>query len=328
MAGWRNWFFGLLIAAALIGVVLHFGEFRNFAALAERSQPGWLLAALALQLSTYVSLALAWRAVLLRSEGRRARLLPLVRIALCKLFADQALPTAGMSGNLVLVDQLVGFGASRGTAVAALLLSMLGFYAAYLLFALAALLLLWMHGHATPLMVGLVTTFVLVALGIPALALWLRQRGSKPLPRALERIRPIRQLLETMGEAPAELLKDRSLLLRVTLFNGLVFAADILTLHACLQALGTQAAVSTALIAFVLASIVVTLGPIPFGLGSFEVVCTSTLHMLGLGLAPALAGTLLLRFFILWLPLLPGLVLSRQLLQRTGRATSGGNGKL
>ena len=71
---------------------------------------------------------------------------------------------------------------------------------------------------------------------------------------------------------------------------------------------------ATALLAFILASIVVTLGPIPFGLGSFEVVCASTLHMLGLAVELALAGTLLLRFLTLWLPLLPGLLLSRRML--------------
>lgn len=314
MSIWRSWLFGILIVAALVSIVLHFGELHNFAILIDKAQPGWLAIALVLQLSTYANLALAWRSVLLKAEGRPYPLPPLIRIAFCKLFADQALPTAGMSGNLVLVDQLVSLKASRGTAMATLLLSMLGFYASYLLFALAALFLLWMHGHATPLMVGTVTSFVLVAIAIPALALWLRQRGSKPLPQTVERIRPVHQLLQTIGEAPATLLKDRRLLLKVTLFNGLIFAADILTLHACLRGLGTNPALSTSLIAFLLASIVVTLGPMPLGLGSFEIVCTSTLHMLGLPLEAALAGTLLLRLFILWLPLVPGLILSRRLL--------------
>lgn len=46
----------------------------------------------------------------------------LLRIALGKLFADQALPTAGMSGNVLLI-------------------SIRGYYASYLAFALASLLL-------------------------------------------------------------------------------------------------------------------------------------------------------------------------------------------
>lgn len=316
MSSWRSWFFGILLTAALAGAVLHFGELRNFLGLAGRVKPAWLILAVALQLSTYVSLALGWKTILERSECHSFRLPSLIRIALCKLFADQAVPTAGMTGNVLLVDQLIGIGASRGGAIAALLASMLGFYASYMFFALVALLLLWFQGDATPLMVGMVTTFLLVALGIPSLALWLRQRGSKPLPQWIEKARPIRQMVRILGEAPAGLLKDRRLIGIVTLFNAAVFAADILTLWALVHGLGADIPLSAALLAFVLASIVVTLGPIPFGLGSFEVVSTSTLHMLGLGLETALTGTLLLRLLILWLPLLPGLLMSRHILVR------------
>jgi hypothetical protein len=197
MSAWRSWLFGFLMVGALLAVVMHFGDVRNFALLLRRAQPQWLAVACALQLSTYVSLALAWRTVLEHAEGRRFNLIQLVRAALYKLFADQAMPTAGMTGNVVLIDQLVQMGASRGTAVATLLISMVGFYASYLAFALAALLLLWSHGGATSLMVGLVTSFILVAIAVPALALWLRRGGGEPLPRVIEQLRPVRQLVGT-----------------------------------------------------------------------------------------------------------------------------------
>lgn len=319
MTSWRQGFFGILLIAALVGAVLHFGELRNFAVLLKRVQPGWLLIAVVLQLSTYLSLALGWQFILKQAEPRQFRLPSLVRIALCKLFADQAVPAAGMSGNVVLIDQLIRIGATRPAAVATLLLSMLGFYASYMVFALVALILLWLQGAATLLMVGLVTTFMLVAICIPALALWLRQRGSQPLPPLVEAVRPIRQIIGILSEAPVDLLRDRRLFLIVTLFNAAVFAGDILTLWAVVHGLGASIAAATALLAFVLASIIVTLGPIPFGLGSFEVVCTSTLHMLGLSLETALTGTLLLRILILWLPLIPGLFLSRHILARGRR---------
>lgn len=313
MSGWRGWFTGLIIAAALAGAVLHWGEFANFMVLIRRAQPGWLIIAVLLQLSTYASVALGWRLVIIRLEGKRFGMMPLVRIALSKLFADQALPTAGMGGNVLLVDQLTAMGASRGTAVAALLISMLGFYASYMLFALATLFLLWLHGRATPLMVGLVTSFILVAIAIPSLALWLRARGSKPLPPTIEDIRPIRSLLQTVGQAPANLLRDHALLLRLTACNAAVFAADSATLYACLRSLSIDPALTTPLIAFILASIAATLGPIPLGLGSFELVATSTLHMLGISFEGAIAATLMLRVMTLWLPLIPGMVMLRKI---------------
>ena len=66
---------------------------------------------------------------------------------------------------------------------------------------------------------------------------------------------------------------------------------------------------------FVLASIVAMLSLIPLGLGSFEAACVGLLVMLGIRLETALAATLLFRGFTLWLPMIPGLVLTRRTLQ-------------
>jgi hypothetical protein len=99
MNNWRSWFAGVVIAAGLVGAVLHWGELRNFAALLQRAQPGWLILALALQLSTYASVASGWREVLLRAEGKRYAMRPLLRIALSKLFADQALRRPGWAAT-------------------------------------------------------------------------------------------------------------------------------------------------------------------------------------------------------------------------------------
>lgn len=219
-------------------------------------------------------------------------------------------------GNVLLVDQLRGIGVERGTAVAALIISMIGFYAAYALFAIIMLVLLWFHNRATPLMAGLVTLFLCVALAIPSLALWLRNRGSEPLPAWLEKIGVVRALLDNVAEAPGELLRDRSLLTRVAACNALIFLADAGTLFACLRALGSDASVGTSFIALIMASIVVTLGPIPLGLGSFEATSTATLRLLGISFEAAFAGTMLLRLLILWLPLIPGMILMRGAIRR------------
>ena len=223
--GWRSWFFGLVIIAALVGAVLHFGEIQNFGRLVVRAQPLWLGLAVLMQVSTYFSVARGWEAVL-KAAGTPRSMSRLVRIAVSKLFADQAIPSAGMGGNILLIDQLRALRVRRGTAVAALLVSMIGFYAAYATFALLMLALLWVHDKATALMAGLVTTFLLVALSIPTLALWLRHRGSQPLPPRLERVGVVRNLLDSVAQAPTALLANRRLLLSVTACNALVFLAD------------------------------------------------------------------------------------------------------
>lgn len=318
MAGWRSWFFGVICAAALTGAVLHWGEVEQFAALVRQARPGWLGLAVLLQLSTYLSVAAGWSAVL-RKAGTPRPLPRLMRIAVTKLFADQAFPSAGMGGNVLLIDQLRAIGVERGPAVAALLLSIIGYYAAYALFALVMLVLLWLHDRATPLMAGLVTLFLCIAFAIPGLALWLRHRGSEPLPPSIERIGIVRSLLETVAQAPAALLRDRALLIRVTVCNALIFLADAGTFFACLHALGQTSTPGTAFIALLMASIVTTLGPIPLGLGSFEATATAMLKLLGTPLEAAFATTMLLRLLTLWLPLVPGMVLMRNAVRARSR---------
>lgn len=315
---WRSWLFGAVLTAALVGAALHWGEVRDFADLVARARPGWLGLAVLCQLSTYAAVAGGWAQVLNRAGTPRG-LMALMRIAVTKLFADQALPSAGMVGNLLLIDQLRALGVKRGPAVAALLMTIIGYYAAYVVFAVAMLILLWLHDRATPLLAGVVTLFLCVAIAIPWLALWLRGRGIRPLPAWIEKIGFVRSLLDTVSRAPGELLRDRRLIGGVAFCNALVFLADAGTLFACLRALGTAPSFGTCFIALIMASIVVTLGPIPLGLGSFEATSVATLRLLGVPFGAAFAGTMLFRLLTLWLPLLPGLVLVRGAMRKRGR---------
>ncbi len=307
-----GWAVGTAALAILVWAVLHFGDLQAFGLLMRQAQPEWLIAAIALQASTYISVSLGWRAVLSRA-GNPQPLRRLLSIAISKLFADQMIPAAGMGGNMLLVERLVELGTQRGTAVAVLLVSMIGFYAVYAVLAVVMLLLLWLDGRANLLITAFVAIFLLVAIAIPSFALWLRRRGSHPLSPLLERIPLVRTLLRIVGEAPGDIVGDRHLILCVSAFNGLVFLADAGTMMTCLRALGQHVGYGTAFIAVISASMVVTLGPIPMGLGSFEASSTGTLHLLGVPLEVALAAALLFRAFTLWLPLLPGLISMRSL---------------
>ncbi|QPQ54973.1 flippase-like domain-containing protein [Allosphingosinicella flava] len=308
-------FVGLLVFAALVAIVLNFGELRQFTAAVRRAEPLWLIVALGLQLSTYISVAGTWSAAL-KKAGHPLPLRSLVPLSISKLFADQAVPTAGMSGNVLLVNQLIRRGLPRAAALSVLLVSIVGYYIAYAVMAVAILVLLWLHAEASVLLAISVSVFLAVAFLIGGIAFWLGRRGRRPLPPFLARIGPVRQLYGYVGEAHTDLLNDRRLILRSAGFNLLIFLADAATLQVCLFALGGSASFATALIALVMASIAVTLGPIPLGLGSFEAVSITMLHFLDVNLALAAAGTLLLRGFTLWLPLIPGLLLSRRLLRR------------
>jgi uncharacterized protein (TIRG00374 family) len=312
-AGWV-WQGGLALGLVLLLIVLliagRLAEIDRWVALAERARPGWLAAALFLQALTYVCLALGWRAVL--SGASAAVSLPrLLPIALAKLFADQALPSAGLGGHLVTIERMRALGVPQPAAMGAVLLTLIGYYTSYAVLALGALAVLWMNRDASLWLAGIVTLFLLVATAIPALALWLRRRGHEVLPGWLDRVGPLHRVLDVMAQAPRDLLRRPSLILTVTLCNGLIFLLDSATLVVCLLALGEGAHPAAAFCALIMASIASTLSPVPMGLGSFEATSAAMLTMLGIHLEPALAATLLLRGLTLWLPLLPGLVLMR-----------------
>ena len=308
-------FTGLVIIGCLVFGISHFGNIEVFGQMLRQARPQWLVAALLLQGSTYVSVALGWRAVLAKS-GAAMPLRRLVPLAISKLFADQMIPVAGMGGNVLLVDRLISLGTPRGAAVATLIVSIIGFYAVYGTLALVTLLILTAGDKATVAVCVFFAIFMIVAMAIPGFALWLRKRGSRPLSPMFDRFRYVLNLPHVVGEAPKALVFDHGLILTVAAFNGVVFLADSATLMACFLALGHGVGLPIAFVAVMVASMVTTLGPVPLGLGSFEAGSTAALSLLGVPLELALAGTLLLRAFTLWLPLLVGLILMPAVMRR------------
>jgi len=309
-SNWRNWLLAGLLVAGLVVAVLHWGDVKQFAGLVTHSRPLWLGLAALLQLGTYLGLSAQWWLVL-RCSRNRPRLGELFRLALAKYFADQVVPTAGVSGNVVLVDRLVRLGIPRGTAVAALLLQVIAYYGSYATGALLVLIVLWVETRMSPLLGGAVLLFLIVAGAIPTLILWLHRRGREKLPAWLARWSRAGNFFKLIGEAPGSLIRDPRLIACMTLLNGLVFLADAATMQACIHALGVHAPLSAGYLAFMMASIAVILGPVPMGLGSFEAVSIAMLRLFGIPFEAALSATLLFRGFTLWLPLIPGGLLLR-----------------
>ena len=313
-SSWRSWLLALLLIAGVVVAVLHWGDVKKFAQLVSHSKPLWLLAAAAAQLLTYVALALQWMRVL-RAGKSRAPFGKLLGLTVAKHFADQMVPTAGMSGNVVVVDRLQAIGADRPVALATLIMTIIAYYASYGVASLVALILLWWHGHTSWVVLGLIGASLGLSAAVPALALWLHRKGAKAIPRWLRRIRTVCELFDMIKEAPARLVRSERLIGELSLLNGAVFALDGLTMQLCLFALGLDVPFSTAFTAFILASIVVTLGPIPMGLGSFEAVSIGMLRAMGVPFEAALSATLLFRGYTLWMPLVPGMFAARRQLK-------------
>ncbi len=314
-SAYKSLFAGLLLLAALFYAVTHYGELAHFLVLLRHIEPFWLMLAFFFQFCTYIALALVWQRALY-DGGMHYPLYQLVPLAIAKLFADQALPSGGISGIAFIVNAFRQRNVSRQLGMSVMLLSILSYYAAYVLVAVASLLILWMYNDIRQWMVVLAGIFFVVAVAVPAAILLIKKWGAQEeLPAWLIRLPVISGMLETFADVPVTMMLKPALFVQVTLFQATIFLLDAATLWAMLYALGNSVSLLLAFPCFVLASIVAMLSMIPLGIGSFEATCVGLLVMLGIIPETALAATLLLRGFTLWLPMIPGLVLSRKTLR-------------
>jgi uncharacterized protein (TIRG00374 family) len=298
-----------MVLAGLLLAVLHASDFERFVALVKGTEPAWFAVALLLQGATYAAAAAVWQRAA-AATGYRLELRSLVPLGLAKLFTDQAFPSAGLSGTVLLARGLARRGIPASVAMEVLLVTLVSFYSAYLSAALLAVGVLWLHHEANVVLAGAVAVFALVAIAVPASVLWLKRWGTRSPPRWLERMPGIATLLANVGQARGSLLRNPGLLVESTLLQWGVFVLDALTLWAISAALAEPASFATVFVSFMMASIVGTIGLVPLGLGTFEATCIATLHLLGIEVEVAVAVTLLFRGLSFWLPMAPGLWLA------------------
>ena len=305
------WLPGAFLLLVLVLVFARFGEIKHLVQLLRDLNGSWLAVGLVLQLGTYACAATMWH-VGLRRAGYRRRFGGLFLLGIAKLFTDQALPSGGISGSVLVVVAMKRRGVSNHIAMAVLLVGVLSLYLALLLATGTSLFILALHHALTGAILAVSAAFAGIALALLSSVIWIR-RSSGAWLEALQRYLPaLRHLRNMFQQAPAWLLRDPTLIVVTTLLQFLIIALDAATLKIMLMALGQQADIPLAFAGFVLATLVADVMPIPLGLGSFEAALVSLLSLGGINLAPAVAATLLLRGLSFWLPMLPGLLLARR----------------
>jgi uncharacterized protein (TIRG00374 family) len=308
---WLAWLSGILLLVVVGIVITRRGEELRFADLLQHAQPAWLLLAVFLQLGTYACAAGAWHRVLSRQHIRTS-LWQLIPLGLAKLFMDQVVPSAGLSGTLLVVRALKRRGVPDGASVSAVVVGLLGFHLAYGLALVTALVLLAVSGDLSHRMLSLaiLATFLIGAMVVALL--WLSRGRRGPVRRLLMRIPGLRGFLQELHDAPKEALHDKTLLLQTTVLQSGIFVLDAATLGVCLAALNATATVTGLFAALVIASLVATITIIPSGLGTFDATMLAMLRLVGVSTTHAVGAVLLFRGFTLMLPLLPGLWLARR----------------
>ena len=308
-ARWVSWVFGLGLLIVVVMFATHQSQEMAFAQLVLKVRPTWLIAALLLQSGTYITDARIWQRVLDRANRSRP-LHSYVGLALAKLFMDQAIPSVGLSGTLLVIRALDRRGVPRGASMAAVVIDLVSYYAAFVLALVVALGIVWLLGDLTPLMAVPAGIFAPIAAAVPIALLWV-SRG-RTLPGWLERLPLVRPALRSLGEATPTIAHDVALITKCTGFQLAIIVLDAGTLWVMLLALGLAVNPALVFASFMLSTLARTLGMVPGGLGVFEAVSVTTLKLIGVPVAAGLAATLLFRVFTFWLPMVPGLIMARR----------------
>jgi len=306
---------GVLTLAAVIIVVINLGEIGAFARHAAQAQPSWLVLAAASQIATYLCIAFVWRLVLVRIYQAKS-ILGYFPLAIAKLFADQALPSGGVSGALFFFHALGQRGVPRQQAFATLVFTTVGFFAAFLFATIIGLIALSIVGGGiTALAIGAALFFLVILLLVMLMTL-ITYFHPIFMRDWFLRIPGMNEAIRLSSTAIKQIMSDPGLVAKATAIQFFVRLLDGFTLFVVFMAIGQPADYGVCFVGVVIASLTATLGPIPMGLGTFEAGMIASLAVFGVPVEAALTATLLYRGLSLWLPLIPGFfIIQREFLR-------------
>ncbi|PJI39700.1 MAG: hypothetical protein CTR54_17770 [Rhizobium sp.] len=260
---------------------------------------------------TYVCAGGVWW-LALRHAGYAMRLREFAFLGIGKLFVDQALPTGGASGTVLVAASLRNRGIPLRIAFFAMLVGLFSYYSAYLASAIATFVIIWTNHRMGMALATAFAVFALVALFIPLAVIAMRSLSQRYIPAWLKRRKTVQIILLEMSEAPLFELMTLRLFLGTVAFQMAVVVLDAATLWIAFKAIGYSVDPFVAFAGMVSGSIGATIGPAPLGLGTYEGSAVAILTVLGVPVAPSLTAVIIFRGLSFWLPMLPGMWFSRR----------------
>jgi uncharacterized protein (TIRG00374 family) len=235
------------------------------------------------------------------------------KLALAKLFFDQAIPSAGLSGSVVVAQALEEQGTlTRSAVLAAAMVNTTSFFIAYGIALAAAIMVLSLLRHASVVLIfaSLLFIFLSAALVVGMLAFSDKDvlRGR---PHWLFRYRVVQNAASVMKDADLRLVHNVRLQLIASCLQLVAFLLDAATLWTLIRSLGATARLSHVFATFMIANMVRTVSFIPGGLGTFEAAAVLMLKIDGVSVAVGLSTALLFRGLTFFLLMAPGLWFSR-----------------
>ena len=298
---------GLILLAGVIYVAMHLGEGREFLRLAWRANPVWLGVGLLYQIGTYVATGAIWW-VVVRHFDVDISLGELSSLSLAKLSLEKIVPTGGFGGSLLLVRSVESRGAPECVAAATLLVDVLSNYAAKAISIVIAVAVIWLDGRLDWPVILVCALFVLFAAAVLGGIFWFTNVGADKIPGFLRKIPAVGPVIESISEAPPEAMHSKRLFWGATGLQLLILVLDAATLDAMLRSIGHTADPDKIFASFSIAGVASMVSLLPGGIGAFEGVSILMLGLLHVPIKAGLAATLMLRAFVLWLPMIPGFI--------------------
>ena len=305
---------GVIGVAAVSVAVLNADKIAAMAAHAANAEPGWLAIAVICQCAAFFCTALAWRLVLLKLR-EPISMTALYPLSIAKLFADQALPSGGLSGAAFLLHALKRRGVSWDHAYTAFIFGATTFIAAFLISAFVSFVAV-AGAEDTPRIIAVAARAFYILLVVATLFLagfalfrWPRVAAF------LHNIPAAASLMDMSQNALRVIAREKALFAKVIWVQIIQRLCDALTLWLVFQAIDAPIAFVACFIGVTLASVTATVAPTPMGVGAFEGGLVAAMAVFGVPVETALMGALIYRGLSLWLPLIPGFfVIQREFL--------------
>ena len=324
----RRWLLVLLIGAFLIFVALNLDQAVELAAALVRGQPQWVLGAVLAQTAYYFLYALEYKLALATVEVA-SRVIELIPVLFASIFVRTVVPTGGVSGAAIFVDDAARRGQSAPrTAEGALLVLTLDLVTLMPLLALAVtflalenalvayqivgsvILLLFLAGLIAALLLGrwepevLRRLLGLVQQGSDRVAEWLGHPGMLPSDWADRNASDFTRAANDVATHRRDLKRTVGVAVAAQLVN-------LVTLEAVGRAYRQTLGLGTVVAAFTLEAVFSIVTVVPNGLVVAEAVMVAVLTSLGVGIEVAILITIVYRGLSVWLPLLVGFLFLR-----------------
>jgi Mg2+-importing ATPase len=312
---WLSRIVGIALLAGVVIIATHFSEHKEFFRLAREAKLSWLLLAILLQAGTYFAQGRIWTAIG-KAAGRHLPFVLVYKLALAKLFVDQALPSAGISGTVVVAQVLEKRELPRPAVLAGVVINTTSFFMAYATALLgAALVLLVRQPNAFIFISSLL--FVAFCIAVPYGLMKVAGKDAPKKPGWLVRNHVVQNALNIMQDADPELVRNRRLQFVASIYQLLTFILDASTLWLLIASLGYKAWPLELYASYMVSNVVRTVSFVPGGLGTFEGALLLLLRRAQVPVSVGLASALLFRGLTFFLPMIPGFWFSHRLSKKT-----------